>query len=482
MLKELKNELNYGVTENGAGTHKSTLNECLDFFGLAGAMRARPEAALQLFQKAFNEDRTTAVRLLFYFRDVRGGQGERQLFRNCIHWLANQSHVLMMIPNLFPFVAEHGRWDDLYAFVDTKHEAEMFNFMSEQLLKDVVSPTPSLLAKWMKSENTSSKTSVALARKTIKAMNFTPKEYRKTLTAIRAKINVLETAMSAGKWDEIDFNKLPSKAGLLYRKAFLKRQPVRYQEFLDAMEKGEVKAKSSTLYPYEIVEKCSIFGYGNVTKQDRVYLNSAWDNLPNYLKGDTSRAIAVVDTSGSMSGDPINVALSLGLYMAERNKGHFANHFISFSSNPNLIKINKSVDLHDRLREMIKAEWGMNTDLEAVFNLLLNTAIKNKLPAKELPETIYIISDMEFDNCVTGAKKQQTLMNQIEARWNKAGYELPRLVFWNVNARQEQFPKISGNVTLVSGLSPAIFASTIKNLGPVETMMDAIAKYSNIHI
>lgn len=481
MLDKLKEELNYTKTENGAVTHKSTLNECLDFFGLAGAMRSRPDDALILFQKAFNQDRLTAVRLLFYFRDIRGGQGERQLFRNCLHWLADQTQVPVVISNLFPFVVEHGRWDDLYAFVDTQAETEMFSFMKNQFMKDLKSETPSLLAKWMKSENTSSKKSVALGKKTRVAFGMRPRDYRKLLSSLRAKINVLETLMSAGKWEDIDFNKLPAKASILYRKAFEKRQPVRYQDFIDSMKTGEVKAKSATLYPYEIVEKL-FSSYRHPSYNDMIYFNSAWENLPNYLQGDTSRAIAVVDTSGSMHGNPINVALSLGLYMAERNEGHFADHFITFSSDPELIKINKSVDLYHRLKEMRYANWRMNTNLEAVFDLLLNTAIKHKLPPEELPETLYIISDMEFDSCVDEADNKQTLMDSMEIRWRNAGYELPRLVFWNVNARQEQFPKIDGNVTLVSGLSPAIFTSTVKNLSPIDTMTDALKKYSNIYI
>lgn len=481
MLDELKQELNYTRTENNAVTHKSTLNECLDFFGLAGAMRARPAEALELFQKAFDQDRQVAIRLLFYFRDIRGGQGERELFRNCIHWVASQTKAPIVTSNFFPFIVEYGRWDDLYAFVDTEDETKMFEFMKTQFMKDLKSETPSLLAKWMKSENTSSKKSVALAKKTRMAFGMSSRDYRKLLSSLRAKINVLETLMSAGKWDEIDFTKLPAKASILYRKAFEKRQPVRYQDFIDSLEKGEVSAKASTLYPYEIVGKLRSF-YGSTSKNDRIYFDSAWNNLPNYLNGDTSRAIAVVDTSGSMHGNPIDVALSLGLYMAERNKGHFADHFMTFSRTPELIKINKSVDLYDRLREMNNADWGMNTNLEAVFDLLLNTAIKYNLPAEELPETIYIISDMEFDDCVDGSKNQRTLMDQIESRWKDVGYKLPRLVFWNVEARQNQFPKIDGNVTLVSGLSPAIFMSTIKNLSPIETMMDAIEKYSNIYI
>ena len=224
MLQQLKEQMNYTVTENGAVTHRSTMNECLDFFGLAGAMRNRPADALQLFRNAFEQDRLVAIRLLFYFRDIRGGQGERQLFRNCLTWLANQTKCLMMVPNLFPHIVGHGRWDDLYAFVDTPYENEMFAFMKKQLLEDVGSKMPSLLAKWLKSINTSSKASVILGHKTRIAFQMTPKKYRKTLSELRARINVLETLMSAGRWEEIDFDKLPSKAGLLYKTAFYKRQ------------------------------------------------------------------------------------------------------------------------------------------------------------------------------------------------------------------------------------------------------------------
>lgn len=476
MLQELKQTMNVATTENGATAYKSTLNECLDFFGLAGAMRNRPNDALELFKKAFYTDSTIAVRILFYFRDVRGGQGERNLFRTCLTWLAkNDSNG--KIPTLFPYIVEHGRWDDMYCLVDTPYEATMFAYMYKQLIDDMKSETPSLLGKWLKSENTSSSESKRLARKTIAAFKVSPRNYRKMLSKLRATINVLESLMSAGKWSEIKFEKLPAKASLIYKEAFAKREPIRYQEFLNRIKAGEVVAKSATLYPYELVEKCI---NGNFRSDD--YLESAWANLPNYLKNDNSRSLAVIDVSGSMSGQPMNVAISLGLYMAERNQGHFHNHFITFDSHPKLLKVYDKQSFVDKIKYIINSPWGFNTNIEATFDLLLKTAKNHNLPQEEMPENIYIISDMEFDNASTDYNADKTaLFEQIEDEWINNGYEMPHLIFWNVNSHQNQFPKISKFTTLVSGFSQSIFASTIKGLSAWDTLLDAINKYSNIN-
>lgn len=477
MLKELKNELNYTVTENGAVAYKSTFNKCLDFFGLAGAMRNNLQEALNLFKLAFSEDKLVAIRLLFYFRDVRGGQGERDVFKTCLNWLANENSS-MVSDNLFPHVVEHGRWDDLYCLVDTKCEKEMFQYMHNMFLKDLQSQAPTLLGKWLKSENASSQETKKLATKTRLAFGLSSRQYRQSLSLLRGKINVLEVLMSTGQWDKIDFSKLPAKASMIYKTAFYKRQPVRYQEFINAVEKGEVAVKSSTLYPYELVNNVL---YKNNTNADKIYLNSAWENLPDYIGDDTSNSIAVVDVSGSMCGDPMSVSISLGMYLAERCKGAFHNHFITFHDKPNIIEIPSNLSFVEKVGFIENAEWGMNTNVKAVFDLILRTAVNNNTPASEIPQNVYIISDMEFDRCKRH-DDDKALFDIIEKEWNDSGYELPRLIFWNVNARKSQFPKIIGNVTLISGLSPSIFTSTLKNLSPVDTLMDAISKYSDINV
>lgn len=477
MLKELKEELNHTVTENGAVAYKSTFNKCLDFFGLAGAMRNNLLEALNLFKLAFNEDELVAIRTLFYFRDVRGGQGERDIFRICLGWLANENPS-MVSENLFPHVVEHGRWDDLYCLVDTRCEEEMFQYMHDVFLKDLQSQAPTLLGKWLKSENASSKETKRLATKTRLAFGLSNKDYRQSLSLLRSKINVLEVLMSTGQWDKIDFTKLPAKASMIYKTAFYKRQPVRYQEFIDAIQKGDVVVKSSTLYPYELVNSVL---YKSATDNDKIYLNSAWENLPDYIGDDTSNSIAVVDVSGSMFGDPMCVSISLGIYLAERCKGTFNNHFITFHDKPDIVEIPSNLSFIEKVKLTSRARWGMNTDVKAVFNLILRTAVNNNTPVSEIPQNVYIISDMEFDECKRH-DDDKALFDIIEKEWNEKGYELPRLIFWNVNARQSQFPKIRGNVTLISGLSPSIFTSTLKNLSPIDTLMDAISKYSDINI
>lgn len=479
MLNSLKKEVNYTVTENGAVANRTTHNACLDFFGLAGAMRSRPTAAVDLFKAAYFENRALAVKLMFYFRDIRGGQGERQLFRNCLKFLATREEIDLTL--VFPYISEHGRFDDFYALVGTTYESSMFEWLKKQLNADLKAYAPSLLAKWLKSENASSKETKALGAKTRKYFNMTPKEYRKTLSTLRNKINVLEVKMSAGKWDEIDFSKLPAKASLLYKDAFKKHEPVKYQAFIDSIQKGETAVKSATLYPYELVKRAMY----STTSDDKIYLNSGWDNLPDYLNGDDSRALAVIDVSGSMEGDPMNVSISLGLYMAERNKGHFHNHFLTFHEKPRLLEVKDTMTFVDKVTYIKRAPWGGSTNIEATFDLILSAAVNNNLTQAEMPETLFIISDMEFDTARRlrwgeTPPSQETLMEGIANTWKSKGYEMPRLVFWNVNSRQNQFPTIKGKVTFISGLSPAIFTSAIKNLSAEEVMMEAIAKYSNI--
>ena len=345
-LNSLKKETNYTLTENGAITHKSTLNDLYDMFALGAAMRNRSnEDILLMWRKAYEYDPVYALKCLFYIRDVRGGQGERRFFRICIKDLANKDPDAMK-RNL-KYIPEFGRYDDLYALVSTSLEDEMFSLIKKQLALDLQCNTPSLLAKWLKSENTSSKNSRYLANKTRVYLNMTHKEYRKVLSTLRERINVLERLMSANRWDEIEFDKIPSKAGLVYRNAFARRDILKekYRKF--ALD-DSTKVNAKTLYPYECVaEALKLFrtGFYSTMRElpalddtQRIIVNKYWENLDSYFNGASFNGIAVVDTSGSMvrsdASAPINVAISLGLYCAEKAKGPFAGHYISFASRP----------------------------------------------------------------------------------------------------------------------------------------------------
>lgn len=486
ILTGLKENGNYTLTENGAVTHKSTLNACLDFFAMGGSMRGRSDSdIIIMFEKAFLEDPKTALKLLFYFRDIRGGQGERRLFRVIIKHFAGKTQAMKR--NL-KYIPEFGRWDDLYAFVGTPLQTAALDFMKDQFLLDLQCKTPSLLAKWLKSENASSQETKILGTITRKHFGLSSKQYRRALSELRARINVLERLMSANKWDEIEFDKIPSKAGLVYRNAFARRDLIakKYEEF--AMNE-ETTVNAGTLYPYEIVEKVvnslgwrGSFSGSNV---DRAMLNKYWENLPNYFEGKELNGIAVVDTSASMHGMPINVAISLGLYMAERSGGPFANHYISFSSRPQLIETN-GIDFVDKVDRIYKTNLVSNTNIEATFDLILDTAIKTKASQEDLPQNIFVISDMEFDQAAAGRlgkNNAETLLEGIAKKFAAHGYQLPHLVFWNVDARQDNIPMLGvGRISYVSGCSPVIFESILKMKSGYDLMMEVVNKerYNNI--
>lgn len=482
-LNALKDETNFTYTENGGITHKTTKSDLLDMFAMGAAMRNRSdEDVILMFRKAYVENPTYALKCLFYTRDIRGGQGERRFFRLCLTDLAKQDPEAMRrnIKN----IPEYGRWDDLYALIGTQVEDDMWKFMKHQLVLDTQSKTPSLLAKWMKSENTSSKESKRLGRHTRVQMHMTPRQYRKTLSILRERINVLERLMSAGRWSEIEFDKIPSKAGFIYKNAFARHDIERmmqnkniqsYKEFIQD-ETKRVNAKD--LYPYEIVgEAINItkYSYNKADTFDRTIVNKYWDNYLESFDDFKFNGIAVVDTSASMlhygsKDQPMNIAISLGLCCAEKAKGPYHNHFITFSHDPQLIEV-EGVDFVDKVKRIYSKNICENTNIKGVFDLILNTAIKNNCTQEDIPENIIIISDMEFDNCASPGWRRygnadfpafnrqnvSTELEKIAEEWMRYGYRMPKLIFWNTDARQNNIPMLSGEVSFVSGMSPSIY-------------------------
>lgn len=515
-LNGLKAETNYTYTENGAVTHVSTLDTLQDLFGMGAAYRTRSdEDCIVLFKKAYDEDRLHALKCLFYLRDVRGGQGERRFFRVVMKWLASYDTQVARanIINV-PF---YGRWDDLYLFVDTPLEKDAFFTMKQQLILDMDSKTPSLLAKWMKSENTSSPASRLLGAKTRKYLGMTARQYRKTLSVLRKRINVLERLMSAGEWDKIEFDKIPSRAGMIYKNAFARHDLERakadknvqtYEEFAKDTTK---KVNARVLYPYECVDEAmKVMGRNGYCwplrraaapdDTQRLMVNKYWDNLADYFQKATFNGMAIVDTSGSMLGSsasaPINVAVSLGLYCAEKARGPFANHFMTFNSNPALVEV-QGIDFCDKVSRMQQADWGGSTNIEAAFDLLLSTAIKNHCTQEDLPKNLIVISDMEFNSCVTTGlpsayrwgydltPPNETLFESMKQKWANYGYDLPRLVFWNCQARQNNIPIIDKeNVSYVSGMSPSIFEMIMTGKTGLDLILEKLdsERYSRVKV
>lgn len=498
LLNGMKNTANYTLTENGGVTHRTTRSDLLDMFAMGAAMRNRSDSdVILMFRKAFAENPVYALKCLFYIRDVRGGQGERRFFRVIMKDLA--MHEVEAARRNLQYVPEFGRWDDLYTFIGTPLQNDALQIMKDQLALDVECKTPSLLAKWLKSENTSSAESRRLGNVTRTFLGMNHKQYRKTLSILRERINVLERLMSENRWDEIEFDKIPSKAGLKYKNAFARRDIIKakYEAFA---KDTTTKVNAKTLYPYECVaEALKVMGgrrrgWGYYYQEepaldnvDRLMVNKYWDNLADYFNGATFNGLAVVDTSGSMTGSeasaPINVAISLGLYCAEKAKGPFANHYISFASRPQLIETD-GVDFCDKVQRIYRTNLIDDTNIEAVFDLLLDTAIRNRCSQDDLPQNIIIISDMEFNMAVGGGWRSHSNINShnvetvLEGKareWATRGYQMPHLIFWNVDARQNNIPMLgNGPISFVSGMSPTIFETIMSGKTGYDLMMEKL--------
>lgn len=496
LLNGLKNQSNFTLTENGGITHKTTKSMLLDMFAMGAAMRNRSDNdVILMFKNAYEENPEYALKCLFYHRDCRGGSGERRFFRVCMNWLA-KTHPEAAKRNM-PFIAEFGRWDDMYCLMDTTLEKDMFALLKKQFVLDLSCETPSLLAKWLPSCNASSRQTIAKGNRTRMAFGLTQKEYRKALSVLRKRINVLERLMSAGKWDEIEFDKIPSKAGLIYKNAFARRDIIKkkYEAFA---KDTNTKVNAAVLNPVDIAHQ--IFNSYHASETDRLMWDKYWANLKDYYNGRQENGIAIVDVSGSMSGVPMEAAVSMGAYIAERGKGPFQNHFITFSGNPELVEF-KGVDIFDKFHRARQANWGMNTNIEAVFNLLLNTALREGVEKSEMPETLYIFSDMEFDRCMTtgpvsydrynsfsssrisSESHMETLLEGIARKWAANGFELPRVVFWNLDARHENIPAMGGRFSYVSGFSMSMVEQILGGEDGYSLMMKVLnnSRYEIIH-
>ena len=459
MLNLLKKEANRTRTENGAATLRTTGSNCLDLFATIGALRnAEAQEIIVRFARAYAEDRDLAMKMLFYSRDIRGGLGERRVFRTILKHLADTQPESVR-KNLH-LVSEYGRWDDLTVLFGTKCEKEAMALIREQLAKDLADleagENVSLMAKWLPSVNTSSADAVKDAKRIAKALGMTEAQYRKTLVRLREKIRIIENNLREKDYT-FEYSAQPSRAMLKYRKAFRRNDEERYTAFLERVSKGEETIHTGTLYPYDVVAKALQFR-GDET--ERKALDVTWNALEDYTP--QGNALCVIDGSGSMYSNwrtpsPITVALSLGMYFAEHCRGEFHNHFITFSRNPRLVEI-RGKDLVEKVQYCESFNECANTNIQKVFELILSTAVIHRLPQEELPDTLYFISDMEFDRCAENAG--MTNFEYAKKLFKKHGYRLPKVVFWNVQSRNQQQP-VSMNeqgVILVSGCTPRIFS------------------------
>lgn len=449
-------------TENGMVTNSSTLNACVDLFFTIGAMRGQDKKRLIAnFSKAFNEDALTALRIMFWVRDVRGGAGERQIFRDIMTYLV-ENHTEALAKNL-ALVSEFGRFDDLLVLFGTKLDVQ-----AKTLIADALKAGNGLCAKWMPRKG---KEAIALER----FMKLTPKAYRKMLVN---GTKVVETAMCQKNWGVITYEHVPSLAMARYAKAFGKHDATRF----DSFKNGDAKINASAVYPYDVLKTLKM--------GDQVLATKQWGALPNYLEGNNERVLPVCDVSGSMScpaGGNANltcmdVCISLGLYISERNEGIFKNAFITFDDRPQLQYLNGK--LHDRYRQLAQAPWGGSTNLERTFMEILHKAKANNVPESEMPTAILIMSDMEFNSA---CGRRHTALDMIKEQYAQAGYVMPKIIFWNIQSRNAgNFPvQVSDEGTaLISGFSPAILKSLLtgEDMSPVGIMNKTVhsARYQSV--
>ena len=456
-------------TSNGMKTNSTSLKNCVDLFFQIGASREWSESEIvSAFTKAYSEDPLTAMRILFYNRDVLQGQGERRTFRIIIKHLA-QNYTNSARKNLH-LISEFGRWDDLLMFVGTELEKEAF----ELIKKALIDGENKLAGKWMPREK--SKTYKGVANKLRKHMGLNAKDYRKLLVNLTT---VVEQQMCSKDWSNIKYSAVPSIAMKNYRTAFYKNDEEGIKTYIEKLEKGEEKISAKAIFPHDIV-KPLISGWDNAQAEsdsEIKLLEEQWKALPNFMEESTENIIPVCDVSGSMYGLPMEVCIALGLYISERTEGAFKDTFITFSSTPKIQQI-KSKRLSEKVNELKRADWDTSTNLEATFRLILDKAVKFNVPQEQLPSTMLILSDMQFNECTK--EPNDSAYEMIENQYKEAGYKMPKIVFWNLSAGVGNHPVRFNEkgTAMVSGFSPSILKALLAGgtFTPEGIMFEVIEK------
>lgn len=485
MQNEMLENFNHSVTENGAVGYRTTGKSLLDInFAVASLRSASEDEIVTSFKRAFLEDKILAMKWLFFARDIRGGLGERRLFRTAMSFVADYEPA--MVKKVIPLIPEYGRFDDMWSLLDNKALCPaVMEYIKEQLESDIKNCNEnkpvSLLAKWLPSCNASSVDSKKYSGIIRQHLDMPERAYRKMLSRLRKYIDVVEVKMSAKQWGDINYEAVPSRANLIYNDAFLRNDESRRREFLNQLEKGEAKINAETLFPHDIVHKYTS-RYCLRAKDYDATIEALWENLPNMVDG-CGNTIVVADGSGSMTvrvgntnTTALEVANALAIYFAERSSGEFKDKYITFSSHPRLVDFSRGQNLRDKISIALSHNEVSNTDIEAVFDLILSTALRNNMRQEDIPANILIISDMEFD-CATACRTDVHLFKSIEAKYKANGYKLPRLVFWNVNSRTKTVPVRENDmgVALVSGFSVNICKMVMSGkTDPFECLLETL--------
>lgn len=452
---------NKARTTNGMKALKSSLSNTTDLFFKIGASRGKDITGQ--FAKAYGENREMALRVAQWARDVRGGAGERELFRQTLKWLEKNHKEEFVNTRLLQNVAEIGRWDDLLIFED-----QMVKSIAFRMIAEALGQGNGLCAKWMPRKGPK-------ALELREFLGWSPKFYRKRLVELT---KVVETQMCAKEFDKINFSHVPSLAMSRYSKAFGKNAPDQFTAFKEALKKGDpkiAKVNAGAVYPYDIIK--------NVRRGDSALADEQWKALPNFM-GDAS-VLPIVDVSGSMTCRAggyaskseitcLDVAVSLGLYCSDKNTGPFKDVFLTFSDRPQFVTVTGT--LSEKVRKMERSNWAMSTNLHAAFDRILEVAIKNSVAREDMPKVLLIMSDMQF-NCCTGYDDRAIQM--IRRKYNDADYEMPNVVFWNINAHENVPVRFDEKGTaLVSGFSPsimkAVLAADMDSMTPEAVMKKAV--------
>ena len=441
-------------TDNGMKTNDTSLNACVDLFFAIGSSRGKD--ITPLFERAYQEDRVVALRIVAWSRDVRGGAGERSTFRNILNFIEiNHPQEMGMFINAGP---AFGRWDDILVLKTLMGKKLAFDLIKENLLTH----HDGLCAKWMPRKGD-------LAVELRKHMGLTPKGYRKTLVTLT---KVVETAMCSGDWDNINFSHVPSVAAARYQKAF-GRHTTKYAEYRAALvaKDPSVKINATAVYPYNVLQ--------SIKMGDKDVAKAQWDSMPNYI-GD-ALVLPMCDVSGSMGSavggnqnlSCMDVCISLGLYLADKNTGPFKDMFLTFSEHSKIEVLRG--DILSKYEQLRRVDWGMNTNLHNAFKEVLRVAETNKVAEKDMPKYVLIMSDMQFDHC---AQYDDSAIEMIRKKYAASGYTLPNIIFWQLNAKGGNSPVTINDkgTALISGFSPAIMTSVLKaeNVDPVSIMLTTV--------
>lgn len=486
----MREEATHTYTENGAKAKNTSGDNLVDLYATIGALRTADDSRVtRLFDDAYSEDALLATKILFYARDVRGGLGERKIFRTILKHAA-MHHPEAVRPNL-DLIGVFGRYDDLYCLIDTPLENEMWQEMKRQLNEDIKDDANdcaiSLLAKWIKTPDTSSKESRKLGCLTAKKLGYSVYNFKRVLRRLRKRIGIVESLMSAKEWDKIKYSEVPSRAMKIYRKAFLKHDNDRFLQFTQKALTGEEKINSGTLYPYDIIEGLLTDAWNFRAKHDDI-LEAQWRQLPNYVIPG-AHAIVMADTSGSMSGRPICTALGLAIYFAERNVGPYKDTFLTFSKRPHFQYLRGNT-LAQKINSLNMEDWDSNTDLKLAFDYILSNAIQYQVKPEDMPKALIVVSDMEIDSCEShsrysrwdtayGDNSSWSFYEDVKKEYAAKGYEIPAVIFWNVASRHDVFHADANRkgVQLVSGQSTAVFKQLMESIGT--TAYEAMLKVLN---